>query len=136
VYGGGGVYPDVSLNEATPAPRWMLQLDELQLPLAWSGSYVTAQGAALSSLDDFAKAGTLPAAAIADFRQFALRQGVAIPADAAANVALQHMLVERVAETRWGAEGAYRVSARQDPEVREAVASFDRAGQLLGKSGP
>jgi carboxyl-terminal processing protease len=136
VYGGGGIYPDLPLAEASAPPRWMLQLDELQLPLAWSGSYVTSQAAALTSLDDFARSGTLPAAASADFRQFAAKQGVTIPTDAASSAELLHMLVERVAQTRWGAEGSYRVSARQDPEIRQAVASFDRAGPLLGKSGP
>jgi carboxyl-terminal processing protease len=136
VYGGGGIFPDLPVSEPTPAPRWMLQLDELQVPLAWSGSYVTAQGATLTSLDDFAKSGTLPAAAVADFRQFAAKQGVVIPTDPAATGDLQHMLVERVAETRWGAEGFYRVSARQDAAVREAMGSFERAGQLLGKSAP
>ena len=136
VYGGGGVYPDIRISDGAPAPRWVLQMDELQLPLSWSGSYVTAQGAALSSLDAFAKTGTLPPAAIADFRQYATKQGVTIPADPQATSMLAYLLAERVAETRWGAAGAYLVSARHDEAVREAIGSFATAGKLLGVAAP
>jgi carboxyl-terminal processing protease len=124
VYGGGGIYPDVPLADAAPAPRWLLQLEELELPLSWSGSYVAAHSPALSSLEDFATAGTLPAAAVTEFRQYATKQGVVIPADTESATALQRVLVARVAETRWGAEGAYRVGARQDPAIRQASKSF------------
>ena len=136
VYGGGGIYPDVRTSDERPAPRWVVQMEELQLPLSWSGSYVTAQGASLSSLDAFAKAGTLPATAIADFRQYAAKQGVTIPADSEAASVLSALLVEQVAETRWGPAGSYLVRARHDEAVREAIASFATAAKLLGAGAP
>jgi carboxyl-terminal processing protease len=129
VYGGGGVFPDVPFAERAPRPRWALRAEEQQLPLAWSGGYVEAHGASLSSLESFAAAGTLPPAALADFRTYAARQGVVIPTDA--DEQLQTMLVTSVAGARWGSEGAYHVEALHDTAVRDAIASFARAGQLL-----
>jgi carboxyl-terminal processing protease len=129
VYGGGGIFPDVPLADRAPHPRWALRAEEQQLPLTWSGGYVDAHAASLSSLESFAKAGTLPLVALADFRTYAARQGVAIPADA--DELLQSMLMTSVAEARWGSEGAYRVEALHDTAIRDAIASFARASELL-----
>jgi carboxyl-terminal processing protease len=128
-YGGGGIFPDVPIAERAPRPRWVLRAEEQQLPLTWSGGYVEAHGTALSSLESFAATGKLPPAALADFRTYAARQGVVIPADG--DDQLQGMLVTSVAEARWGSEGAYRVAALHDTAVREAIASFANANQLL-----
>jgi carboxyl-terminal processing protease len=129
VYGGGGIFPDVALAEAPAPPRWVVRAEEQQLPLTWSGGYVEAHAAALTSLDAFATAGALPAAALSDFRAYAARQGVVVPADAAADAQLQTLLMGSVAEARWGAEGAYRVEAQHAAAVRDAIASFGRAGR-------
>jgi carboxyl-terminal processing protease len=129
VYGGGGIFPDVPLAERAPRPRWALRAEEQQLPLAWSGGYVEAHGTSLSSLESFAAAGKLPPAALADFRTYAARQGVVIPTDA--DEQLQTMLATSVAEARWGSEGTYRVEALHDAAIRDAIASFARAGQFL-----
>ncbi len=128
VYGGGGIFPDVPLGEATALPRWAQLAQEQQLPLTWSGSYVEANATSLGTLESFAASGALPSAALADFRAYAARQGVTVPADD--DAALQRLLVPRVAATRWGDEGAYRVSALHDATIREAVAAFARAGAL------
>jgi carboxyl-terminal processing protease len=128
-YGGGGIFPDVPLADRAPRPRWALRAEEQQLPLTWSGGYVDAHGASLSSLESFAKAGTLPLVALADFRTYAARQGVVIPADA--DELLQSMLMTSVAEARWGNDGAYRVEALHDTAIRDAIASFAHASELL-----
>jgi carboxyl-terminal processing protease len=122
VYGGGGIYPDVRLADAPPLPRWALRAEEQQLPLSWSGGYVEANAATLTSLDKLAAAGSLPAAALADFRAFAARQGIVVPADADAE--LQRLLLGSVAEAKWGTAGALRVEAMRDTAVRQAIASF------------
>jgi carboxyl-terminal processing protease len=123
VYGGGGIYPDRRLADAPPLPRWALRAEEQQLPLSWSGGYVDANAATLTSLERFAASGALPVAALADFRAFAARQGLVVPADADAD--LQRLLVESVAEAKWGTAGALRVEAmRHDGAVRAAMASF------------
>jgi carboxyl-terminal processing protease len=130
VYGGGGIYPDVSLGEAPPQPRWAVQLEELQLPLTWSGGWASANAASLTSLDAFVVAG-VPAAAVADFRTYAAKQGVTVPADGADR--LQALLMTRVAESRWGSEGAYRAMIRGDRAITEAIAGFARAGELTSR---
>jgi carboxyl-terminal processing protease len=130
VYGGGGIYPDLPLAEAPPPPRWAVQAEEQQLALAWSGGFVDANTATLGSLDAFASKGALPISALADFRAFAARQGVTVPADADAQ--LQRLLVGSVAHARWGMVGALTVEAAHDDAVHGAVGAFSRASALLG----
>jgi carboxyl-terminal processing protease len=132
VYGGGGIFPDVALDEPPALPRWAVQMEEQQLPLTWSGGYVDSHAATLTSLERFAISPTLPAPALADFRTYASRQGVTIPVEA--DPQLERLLIAHVAETRWGAEGVYRVIAMRDEGVRRAIASFDRADKLLTHS--
>ena len=128
-FGGGGIFPDLTLAPAPAQPRWVRQAEEQQLFLSWSGGYVEANAASLASLDAFAARPALPAAALGDFRAYAARQGVVVPADG--DALLGRLLAERVADTRWGSAGAYRVQAAHDAEIREAVASFDKAAGLL-----
>ena len=128
VYGGGGIFPDLPLADRAPAPRWQNRLYEQELPLAWSGGYVGAHAAILASLDVFVSR-ELPDAALADFRAFAAKQGVVVPADG--DALLQDVLLRSIAYARWGDEGAYRVSANRDVAVRQAIAGFSRADALL-----
>ncbi len=132
VYGGGGIYPDLLFAEAPAVPRWLVRVEEQQLVMSWSGSYVDANGASLGTLDAFVAAGQLPAASLADFRAYAAKQGVEIPADG--DALLQTELREGIAYAKWGSEGAYRVSVSLDREIRQAMAGFAEAGKLLGPS--
>jgi carboxyl-terminal processing protease len=129
VYGGGGIYPDLALIDRPPTPRWATRIDEQQLPLAWSGGYVDAHAAALGDVGEFATRG-LPAPALADFRAFAAKQGVVVPADG--DALLRGMLEASVAYARWGSAGEYEVLARRDPAVLEAAKGFARAKELIG----
>ena len=136
VLGGGGIYPDVVLDDDAAVPLWLARVREQDVVLAWVGGYVSANEAALGSLDTFRRAPAVPAAAITDFRAFAAKQGVAIPQDAEADAMLQQLLPRAVARAKWGDAGSYGVAAFLDPEVREAVKSFDRAAKLLGPATP
>jgi carboxyl-terminal processing protease len=129
VYGGGGIYPDVPLTDRAPLPRWVNRVYEQQLPIAWSGGYVDAHASSLASIDAFVAA-ELPPVVLADFRTFASKQGVVVPADG--DAVLQDVLLQSIAYARWGSEGTYRVVAQRDRAVREATAAFDRASALLG----
>ena len=80
VYGGGGIFPDLALPECASQPRWASRLAEQQLLMTWSGGYVDAHGATLTDVDAFS-ARELPAAALADFRAYAVKQGVSVPPD-------------------------------------------------------
>ncbi|MEP7002635.1 MAG: hypothetical protein ABI969_19245 [bacterium] len=127
-YGGGGIYPDIVLAEAPARPRWLVRTEEQQLILSWSGSYVDSKGATLGTLDTFVDAAApLPAATLADFRAFAARQGVDIPSDA--DALLQQVLREGIAYTKWGSEGAYRMSVGRDAAIREGGGQFRRSRQ-------
>ena len=130
VYGGGGIYPDVRLPEAPMMPSWLARVYEQELTLAWSGSYVDAHAATLGALDAFVAAGPLPAVALADFRAFAAKQGVEVPADG--DALLQRALRRSIAYAKWGTEGAYRVDATLDDAIRRATAAFGQASKLLG----
>jgi carboxyl-terminal processing protease len=133
VYGGGGIYPDVRLPEPDPYPLWLARVDEDAIPLAWVGGYVAAGGAGLTTVGAFAATPSLPAAALADFRAFAAKQGVAIPSGPEPDAWLQRTLAARIAAAKWGDTGYYRVAAALDPEIRAAAASFERAAAILGK---
>jgi carboxyl-terminal processing protease len=130
VYGGGGIFPDVPLPDPPPLPRWASRVDEQQLTLTWSGGYVDANAATLGTLDAFA-AREMPGAALADFRAFAARQGLAVPADG--DAVLQEMLLRSVAYAKWGDEGIHRIIARRDPAIRQATAAFAQANALMGQ---
>jgi carboxyl-terminal processing protease len=131
VYGGGGVVPDVRLGEREPAPVWLARLDEVQLPLQWAGAHVTEHAAAYPSLDALAADPTLASDALASFRAFARGQGAEVPDGAEADRMLERRLLLRVAATKWGGEGYYRLAARLDPEVDAARAAFDEAQRNL-----
>jgi carboxyl-terminal processing protease len=128
VYGGGGIFPDLALPDPPPQPRWVSRLDEQQLFMSWSGGYVDAHGATLTDADAFS-AHELPAAAVADFRAYASRQGVSVPADG--EPTLRELLSTSIAYARWGTEGAYRVIARRDAAVTAATAGFTQARAMV-----
>ena len=131
VYGGGGIYPDVRFPDAPMAPTWLARVGEDDLLLKWTGGWVTANVASLSSLDAFAAKPVIPLAAVSDFRSFAARDGIVIPADAESDAMLQRVLVRTVAGTKWGDEGYYRLAAITSPEVAAARGTFDKAQSIL-----
>lgn len=131
VYGGGGIYPDLVLDDRPPTPRWASRIAEQQMLLAWSGSYVNAHAAALSDLVAFATHDP-PPAALADFRAFAAKQGVVVPADG--DALLRDMLATSIAFARWGSAGEYEVIARRDPAIQEAAKGFARAMELTERT--
>jgi carboxyl-terminal processing protease len=130
VYGGGGIYPDVVFDPDPPTPDWIARLREQDAVLQWVGGYVEAHAGELSSAEKFAASPELSSSALADFRAFASRLGVAVPTDAASDRVLARVLARFIAFARWGESGFYRVSALLDPEVARALESFARAGQL------
>ena len=131
VYGGGGIYPDIRLADAPEAPGWLARASEDDLLLKWTGAWVTANAPALTSLDALAAAPTLPAAAVADFRAFAAKDGITIPTGADTDAMLQRVLVRTVAATKWGDEGYYRLAAVTSGEVAAARGAFGRAQGIL-----
>jgi len=132
VFGGGGIYPDVLLDEARSAPLWLARLEEQDVVLSWVGGYVNANAASLGSLDAFLRAPGVTPGAVTDFRAFAAKQGVVIPSDAESEALVHRLLVEAVARARWGDTGGYSVDALLDREVRAAVRALDRAATLSG----
>jgi carboxyl-terminal processing protease len=131
VYGGGGIYPDVRLADAPSAPGWLERAAEDDLLLKWTGAWVTANASALSTIDALAASPALPAAAIADFRAYATKDGIAIPADAESDAMLQRVLVRNVAAVKWGDEGYYRLAAVTSSEVAAASGAFGKAQSIL-----
>ena len=129
VYGGGGVVPDLVLDELD-TPRWHALASERGLLTTWAAGFAEKPGAVPASVDALAKALTLDAAAIADFRAYATSNGVTIPADA--DEALGRALVRSIAYVRFGDAGYYRLVALTDPAVRAASNAFDKAAALLG----
>ena len=136
VYGGGGIYPDVVLEEKPLDPVWLARAKEDDLLTRWAGGWVTANAAALTTAEALAARPVLPAAALEDFRGFARQQGVTVPAGPEADALLQRALLERIAMSKWGEVGYYRVSAAMDADLVRAVAEFARASQILPAATP
>jgi carboxyl-terminal processing protease len=133
VYGGGGIYPDVVLPRDSLPPLWLERLNEQLLPSKWVAGYLGAHPAALGALEDLAKSRALPDGAGADFRVFAAREGLPVPAGTEADERLRTALLPLLAEAKWGAAGLYRISAVLDGEVERARATFAQAGAILGR---
>jgi carboxyl-terminal processing protease len=121
VYGGGGIYPDLVLDESTP-PVWLSKLAEDDVILKWIGGYVSANPALFSSLDALVAKNGLPSSASTEFRQFAIAQRVAIPQTPEADALLQRVLSTAAARSKFGDAGFYRMSATLDPQVRTSAA--------------
>jgi carboxyl-terminal processing protease len=130
VYGGGGIYPDVRSPARVAPPSWVGQIGEGAVALRWAGAHVSASPNEYASLDALASAGSLPAATLADFRKFAAAQGVTVPAGEDADRVLNRILLPRIADAKWGDGGFYRARAMLDPEVKIALESLGKAGEL------
>lgn len=124
VFGGGGIYPDVPLVAPLGDPVWLARARELDLPITWAGSWVTANAGAFTSAEALARNPSLPAAALADFRIMAAAKGVVVPEGEDAR--LQGVLVNTIAFARFGEAGLYRVAATVDPQIVEAIRAFTR----------
>jgi carboxyl-terminal processing protease len=131
VYGGGGIYPDVVLDAEDGAPVWLARLGEEEVITRWMNAWLAAHPDGLGTVEALASSPVLPAGALGDFRAFAQRNGLPVPAGADVDARLQHELVPLLAGTKWGAAGYYRLSAVLDPQVRQGVAQFPRATQIL-----
>ena len=131
VYGGGGIVPDLRLSDAPTAPLWLARASEDDLLLKWTGGWVTTNGASLASLEALAASPALPAAAVSEFRAYALKDGITIPADPESDAMLQRVLVRAVAATKWGDEGYYRLAAVTSGEVATARGAFAKAQSIL-----
>ena len=131
VYGGGGIYPDMRLPDVPEAPGWLAHASEDDLIIKWTGAWVTGNPSALTTLDALAASPALPAAAASDFRAYALKDSITIPADSASNAMLQRVLVRAVASAKFGDAGYYRLSAVTSGEVALARGAFGKAQSIL-----
>jgi carboxyl-terminal processing protease len=131
VYGGGGIYPDIVFPEADPEPLWLARVHEERLDLKWIAGHVTAAAGAYASLDALAASGKAAQGTVADFRRFAVEQGVTVPEGAEADARLERAIVRWVALAKWGDAGFYRLAAVQSDDVKHAVNAFAKAESIL-----
>jgi len=131
VYGGGGIYPDIVFPEPDAAPLWLARVHEDRLDLKWIAGHVTAAGGAYASLEAVAASPKAAPGAVADFRRFAVEQGVTIPEGAEADARLERAIVRWVALAKWADAGFYRLVAVQSADVKRAVDAFARAEGIL-----
>lgn len=129
VYGGGGIFPDLKLGDDALTPAWLSRIHEIDLSTSWAAAWVTANSTSLPSIGDFAKSPSLPASALSGFRSLAATKGIAIPTDA--DSTLQRALLRAVAQAKYGDAGYYQIVALTDPDVKRAVAAFERAAVVL-----
>jgi carboxyl-terminal processing protease len=126
VYGGGGIYPDLVVDDPE-VPFWLARLGEDNVVLKWIGGYVSANPSTFASADAVARLQSLDTNGVGEFRKFAAAQGINIPQTAEADSTLQRVLLAAAARSKFGDPGFYRVSAAIDPEVQMARKAFDDA---------
>ena len=126
VYGGGGIYPDLVVDESD-IPLWLARLGEDNVVLKWIGGYVTANPSVFASLDALSRSQSIDANGITEFRKFAATQGITIPQTAEADTTLERVLSASAARSKFGDAGFYRINAALDPEVQIARRAFDDA---------
>lgn len=125
LYGGGGIFPDVRLNVQDVTPGWYAASLDDDLPLKWANQYVSANADA-RTLEAFADDPSLPATALQGFRALAREQAIEVPEGEAVDRQLAQRLARQVAYIRWGEAGVYRLTARTDPAVAEAMRTFSQ----------
>jgi hypothetical protein len=123
VYGGGGIFPDVRLTIQDATPAWYLDALDEDLPLKWANQHVSAT-ADPRTMEAFADDPALPASAVQAFRALAMEHQVQVPNGEAVDRQLAQHLARQVAYVRWGEAGVYRLDARADPAIGEAVRAF------------
>ncbi len=132
VYGGGGIYPDIIFGPRPTVPAWDYRILEADLQIKWVPGYISANPSLFPSLDSLAANPHVPAAGLAQFREFVTKEGITVPPGAEADSLVNRVLIKRIAEVKFGEEGFYRLVALFDGDVNLAVQSFDKAKQLLG----
>jgi hypothetical protein len=121
----------VPLSPGAGRPLWLARVYEQDLPLQWVGAYVTEHRAELGQAEAFERNPELAANALAQFRQFAVVQGVEIPEAPEVDETIRRMLIREVAAVAFGQDVYYRVAARMDPQVSAAVAALAGAEAIL-----
>ncbi|MBK8247180.1 MAG: PDZ domain-containing protein [Gemmatimonadetes bacterium] len=123
LYGGGGIFPDVRLTAHDATPAWYIDALDDDLPLKWANQYVSTN-ADSRTMEAFADSPSLPASAVSGFRALAKEHQVEVPDGEAVDRQLAQHLARQVAYVRWGEAGVYRVAARADPAIGEALRAF------------
>ncbi len=132
VYGGGGIYPDVTFPAPGELPAWAARLNEADVWIEWLGSYLPDEGARLPSLEAFIATDAISPAAVNSLRALAQRQRIEIPSDA--DALLRLMMRQVVAGGKWGEAGALTYRARWDGQVQRADREL-RARRRIGGRG-
>lgn len=131
LYGGGGIYPDIVLDNPPATPVWLARLHERELPTSWAAAYL-AQTRAPDQLPAYLDGSVLPKNAPADFRAYARAREAEVPDGADADTLLRRELAAALARARIGEGAYYRVILEDDPWMRHAIAAFERAALLRG----
>jgi carboxyl-terminal processing protease len=136
VRGGGGIEPDL-VREATTLPVWFAVAADSGYVTAVADSVAPLLTAGLPALDAWAAdSAAWDARLVGPFlRRAELRLGVRAGATSPeVRGRLARILAHRAAEVRWGAEGAEAFMLRVDPDVRLAVETAPRIGELLAQA--
>src|SRR5687768_7992450 len=127
VYGGGGIYPDIVLDDPAPTPVWLTRLNERELLLKWVGTRISDPAGAPSTIEPYLDGSAVSAAVLAQFRSFIRSNGGEVPDGAEADRHLARALGPMLAQARLGEGAYYRVMLRDDPWVQASVQAFERA---------
>jgi carboxyl-terminal processing protease len=136
VYGGGGIYPDVVFDHATPTPVWLTDLREQELLLKWAGAAISDPSHAPDKIEPYLAGRVVSPAVLAEFRTFARANDAEVPDGADVDARLRRELSAALARARLGESAYYRVLLRDDPWIEQSIGAFGRAALLRGPTEP
>jgi carboxyl-terminal processing protease len=131
-YGGGGVYPDIVLDEPPATPVWLATLREQGQAIKWAGARLASPQGAPDKVEAYLSDTFLDAQQLAEFRRTTKSDGIDIPPGEAADVLVRRELSAVTARAKLGEGAYYRVRLAHDPWLAAAVRAFDAASVLKG----
>jgi carboxyl-terminal processing protease len=129
VYGGGGIFPDVTLAPREPVPLWMAALEEQELPLRWAATMTDAKLA-------LADVPQLPDTVLAGFRAFARANRAEVATGTDIDRILNRHLQPVLARQLGGDDAYRRAQLMHDPWIAKAMEAFGAAAALKGSASP
>lgn len=137
VRGGGGIVPDIALPATATLPAWWSAAVDSgwyeAIPDSVASLLPKDQAARLHWFDAHEEWQTR--LVVPFLERVRTRLGITASTDTLVSARLGRILAHRAAEVRWGADAGDEFMLRNDPDIKAAMAYWDRLGTLLSPPG-
>jgi carboxyl-terminal processing protease len=132
VYGGGGVTPDVKIDERYPYSKTQMDLDTKRAYFDFANHYEATSGVKYPSFNAFEKDFQVDDTVLRDFTDFLKEKKIDVSADSLKSQSemVKRMIKAEVARNLWGENERYEVIIQADPTLQSALTHFPEADAL------